>query len=268
MAKKKPFKRVLIIADKHCGHRVGLTPPDYQWNPESDKKWFSSAAKVQKGIWDWYCETIEKLKPIHRIIVNGDSIDGKGERSGSTEQITTDRQVQTDMAAECIRKAGASKVVIIKGTPYHTGASEDWEETIAYKTDAVSCSLHEYVDINGLIFSCKHFVGRSTVSHGQATALLRTADWNTLWAAEYKNHPRANIFIRSHVHYYIAVDRARYLAIITPALQGFGSKFGVGKCENVVDIGMLHFDVYEDGSYKCEKHLAELECMAVAPLKL
>ena len=33
-------------------------------------------------MWGWYCNTLADLQPIDRLIVNGDAIDGKGERQG------------------------------------------------------------------------------------------------------------------------------------------------------------------------------------------
>ena len=263
-------KRVGFISDIHCGNIYGLTPEEWMWSVSSGNKKVAHAARVQKGIWEWYCREVDRLAPIEILVVNGDAIDGKGKQSGGTEQLTSDRKVQTDMAVRCIERANAKRVVIIKGTPYHTGKEEDWEEIIADRVNAEACSLHEYVKVNEkFIFSCRHYIGGSSVSHGQATPLLKSADWNKLWAAEYKEFPTANIFIRSHVHYYMGVDRATYSAFILPALQGFGSKFGVGKCENVVHVGLMYFDINADGRcVKWDKRLAKLNCLSVDTLSL
>jgi len=111
--------RVLVLSDLHCGHRAGLTPPQHQLNIAS--KW----GKLQKEVWDWFERTVENLKPITHCFVMGDIIDGKGDRSGGTEQITTDRNVQIEMACEALSLVQASVYTMVYGTPYHTGSGED-----------------------------------------------------------------------------------------------------------------------------------------------
>jgi hypothetical protein len=88
------MKRVLIMSDLHCGHRVGLTPPDWQYRPGVRSKW----RKIQQACWNWYANEIEEAGPFDVVIVNGDAIDGRGERSGGTELLTTDRHEQVEIA--------------------------------------------------------------------------------------------------------------------------------------------------------------------------
>ena len=51
---------------------------------------------------------VRDLQPVHLLLVGGDCIDGRGEKSGSTELITVNRNEQCQMAAECIRVWRAS----------------------------------------------------------------------------------------------------------------------------------------------------------------
>jgi hypothetical protein len=39
-------KRVIVIADMHCGHVAGLTPPSYQYNEVEDSLLFSLNTSV------------------------------------------------------------------------------------------------------------------------------------------------------------------------------------------------------------------------------
>ena len=123
-------KRALIISDLHCGHIVGLTPPGWQWKVKSDSPNIAKYGKIQGVLWNKYRKMISSLKPIDVLIVNGDAIDGKGKKSGSTEQITSDRQEQCLMATRCIQEIAAPKVYLTYGTGYHTGDDEDFENEI------------------------------------------------------------------------------------------------------------------------------------------
>jgi len=247
IAKPDGAKRVVVIADLHCGHRVGLTPPPWQQSHERAKKW----AAHQHDLWAYYSNACERLQPVDCVIVNGDCIDGKGYRSGGTELIVVDRNEQATMASHCIKRVHAPKAVIIRGTPYHVGEEEDYEDLVAASLEAdaeVKVGDHEWVDVNGCIFDVKHHIGRSTIPHGKATPILKDALWNLVYAAR-DEQEKANIIVRSHVHMFVAVQDFDVLALVTPGLQGYGSKYGQRRCSNTVDFGLVAFDVMEDGAW-------------------
>lgn len=234
-------KRLVVISDLHCGHLVGLTPKKYH------------TTNKQALIWNFYEEAIKKLQPIDIIVCNGDAIDGIGKKTGGTELITTDRNKQVDLALECIDLANAKKKFIIAGTGYHVGSGEDFEEILADKLNA-KFSGHEWLEINGKIFDFKHKVGSSTIPHGRHTAIAKEAMWNKLWHLD-DGAPLSDVLIRSHVHFFKYAGDKKNLYITTPALQVFGSKYGVRQCSGIVDIGFISFDIYEDGTYDFNPHL-------------
>ena len=83
-------KRVVVISDLHCGSKVGLVHPAYR--PPVDTYAFpgeTDLLETQTVLWNFYVTSIDALQPIHALIVNGDAIDGRGERSGGTELITS-----------------------------------------------------------------------------------------------------------------------------------------------------------------------------------
>jgi len=235
-------KKVLVISDMHCGHRTGLTPPKYQ-ALYPDKKF----VKLEKNLWKEFTRMVDKQKPVDILIVNGDSIDGKGPRSGGTELITTDRNVQCDMAAEVINYIDAKKKFLLVGTGYHTGQKEDWERQVADKVGAEVFEDHAWFDINGIIFDVKHHIGNTSVPYSQGTQISKDRLWNLLWA-EYDEQPKSNVIIRSHIHRFFYCGEDSWLGVITPALQGAGTKFGARKRSNTVHFGIVFFNVGEDGS--------------------
>lgn len=222
-------KRIVVIGDSHCGHESGLTPPKWQ------------NADHQAEIWDWFVTTTKALKP-DVLFVLGDMIDGKGKRSGGTELITTDRLVQVEMATEVISVVGCPEITMVFGTPYHTGDEEDYETLIAKAVGAYIVG-HAFPICNGIQFDLKHKIGGSTIPHGRSTPLQKALLWNKMWHDHNKEQPNADIIIRGHVHYHEYTGNSQGLAMTCPALQGWGSKFGVRQCEGIVDTGLLWFDI-------------------------
>lgn len=259
------MKRLVVIGDLHCGHRAGLTPPGWQYQENEQEPERANFGRIQRAIWDFYAKTIEALKPIDILVVNGDAIDGKGERSGGTEQLEADRIKQVEIAAECIGHAQAKAVIIIYGTGYHVGKEEDFERILGDRVNAQKVGGHEWLDVNGVIFDFKHFVSSSVIPHGRFTSMARDALWNKLWAAD-EMQPNADVVIRSHVHYHRFAGEPGTLMMTTPALQGFGSKFGVRMCSGRVDIGLVSFDVQSREDWTWRGHLLKASFLAVKPL--
>lgn len=247
------MKRVVIISDTHCGHRAGLTPPGWWYPQDSGNRERDSNAIQQRQIWAWFKDTVEKLGKVHALFVNGDVVDGKGERSGGTEQLEPDRIKQCDMAVEIINMFHADEIVMTHGTPYHTGKDEDFESIVAGR---VGATIHGHVwpVINGLTFDLKHKVGGSTIPHGRYTALARDQLWNELWAVR-DGQPMADILIRSHVHYCAWIGSPGKLGLTTPALQGWGSKYGTRQCSGLIDVGFVSFDIGSQEVYSWKRHL-------------
>ncbi|EHJ49523.1 hypothetical protein DFW101_3527 [Solidesulfovibrio carbinoliphilus subsp. oakridgensis] len=251
------MKRVVAMGDIHAGHFAGLTPPAWQYRAGMGPDYMQARGAMQRECWSWYERTIAALQPVDVLLVNGDMIDGKGSRSGGTELVTSDLRAQADIAAACIREVKAGRIVCTHGTPYHVSADgEDMEEIVADKVGA-SIGGHEWVDVNGCVFDAKHKVGSSQVPHGRHTAMARERLWNQLWA-EQDGAPKANVILRSHVHYFAFNGDADYLAMTLPALQGMGSKFGSRQCSGLVHYGLVHFDVADNGSYTWMPHILKI----------
>jgi len=228
-------KRILILSDLHCGASTGLTPINNKWQ-QSD---------LSATLFNLYQQWIDELGPFDIAIVNGDAIDGTGDRSGGTEQITTDRLEQCDIAIECLKATNAKQIHLIAGTPYHTGNAEDFEKVIA---DKLGGQFHSrgFFNINGREFNLKHKIGASSVPHGRLTPLAREILQNREWHLE-GTEPLADVLIRSHVHYYEQIHHSGTLGFITSGLQGLGNKYGSRQCSGVVNFGVLAINVPNSG---------------------
>jgi hypothetical protein len=247
-------KRAVVISDPHCGHQVGLTHPDFDARPQNSRSDAYRLWKLRRACWNFVSDKAAELQPIDLLIVNGDCIDGKGDKSGATELITADRDEQCDMAVAAIEQFNAGAIVMSYGTAYHTGVREDHENKIAKQVKALKIGSHDWVDVNGLIFDYRHHVGSSVIPHGRHTAIARERLWAVLWA-ERGEYPRSDVLIRSHVHYHAYCGGDDWLAMTTPALQAYGSKFGARRASGVVDYGFVSFDVVNRESYSWRNHI-------------
>jgi len=231
------FKRLLVLSDLHCGHKAGLAPPE--WHRSK-----SAFYKQQAEMWSFFQERTEKHKPYDICVINGDALDGKGKKSGGSELLTADRDEQALMAYECIKISEAKEYHMTTGTAYHTGAFEDFEKITARKLKA-TIQGQLFLDVNGTIIDFRHQVGASSIPHGANTPLSKAKLWNMVWN-NYGGQPNADITIRSHTHRFVYNGDNKYLNIITPALQGFGSKFGERICSGIIHIGFIYIDIYKD----------------------
>ena len=63
-------KRIVMIGDPHCGHRAGLTPPNWRFREGSSEHVWQKFTKVQRESWSRYAKIIKALRPITCLVVN------------------------------------------------------------------------------------------------------------------------------------------------------------------------------------------------------
>ena len=241
-------KRVLILSDLHCGHKTGLLPPG-QHRPHSDDK----LDQVGIELWKQFVGIIEPLKPFDVVIANGDLIDG---RENSGELIQGDRNFQADLATACLQETECKHFAIIKGTPFHVGKAEQFEGRVADNLNAKSFGAHEYIEINGLVFDCKHKVGSSAVPHGPYTPIAKERLWSVLWGD--KGQPNSKVIIRSHTHKFNFCGDFDWLGMTTPGLQGT-SEYGVTQVSRTIDWGVVYFDIWSKDQWNWKPVALELD---------
>ena len=231
-------KRGLVISDLHSGHFLGLMPSRYDFETQFNQELF----KLRQYSRRWVYRTAKKYGPYDFMIMNGDCIDGRGEKSGGTELFTTDRLVQCKMAIDVINKFDVPKVFMSYGTGYHAGLLEDYENIIADGVGAKKIGGEDNLSVNGCIINYRHHIGRSAIPHGRHTAIARERLWNLIWA-ERDEYPKANIILRSHVHYHVGDFGPGWLAMITPGLQLYGGKYGSRLVSGDIHFGITILDI-------------------------
>ena len=251
------FRRLIFIQDTHCGHWTGLTAPQFQTEamPFND---------FRKESWLWFNNVAELMKPFDYAVYNGDMIDGKQSKSGGLELLTTDRFEQVRMAVAFHEKINPVKSIVIRGSKYHVGKEENFEEDFA---DRIGAKVYNRFlgDIGGKIFDIRHKIGRSAIPHGRMTPLSRQALWSRL--REERTGIKADVIVRAHVHYHVYLEESGVIAFTTPALQG-ASDFGAMECDGEVDYGLIILDVYNDGRILKHTFLPKFESMKTEAVEI
>lgn len=267
-------KRVVIFSDTHCGSVFGLLPPDFLDSHEHE----ISQNPGQRYLWEcWldFAARVKKFKP-DVIVANGDLVDGK-QRMQEAEELILNLPLDQEEAAvqtcRILRNACPSaQWFFVAGTEYHDGRTARSLENVASRLEAVKypgvgsgrlCREVLDLDIDGAILNVAHHISGGGGIY-RATALDREAIWSALAGKEGKS-PKADILVRSHVHYFAHVEHASKHAFNCPCWElqtRFMRKRSVYKM--LPDIGGLFLTI--DGEAKkagddpcvCQKVLYKL----------
>lgn len=243
------MKRLAILSDLHCGSIWGLSSPEYIGGG-------TRAECIRQEMWNAFHETVKMFKPFYAVILNGDLIDGKNDKSGGQELISTKMKDQIDIAKKCIDILECDNLYFTSGTPYHVGEDENFEEILAQNYNKqVEKTLD--LDIDGWIINARHHIGRSAIPHGRFTPSARTQLWNALMA-DTGNYPKADIIIRSHVHYYTQSRYSKKIMITTPCLQAPFTIYG-DRCEGIVNLGWMYIDIEPKENEKYIRQLPSVQ---------
>lgn len=259
---RKRALRVLLFGDFHCGHEVGLTPPEY--NPVYGLRSLQRKSDYRGHMWNLFAGGISKYGPFDVAVADGDLIDGRGERIGANEEVFVDRHVQVAMATRIIQSVRAKENYILRGTDYHVGPYENFEDLVGEQVGAKRVGDILRLSVNGLIFNVRHHIGGSQVPHGRATALLRDWLWDVLWASQ-QNFDKSDVIIRAHVHYALAISQPGIVVMTIPALQGYGTRYGERRLSGLIHYGFTVFDIVnkENFTWKTETYPFPVPPMSV-----
>lgn len=248
---------VVVYADIHGGHIVGLTPP--KWFKRSSK----SLVKYESRLWREHKGLVKDLPKIDHMIINGDVVDGKQPKNKGGELITPVIAEQCQIAVASIIMPEARTIDVVRGTRYHVGTSDNYEDQIlpllnkeGYKDRELGITDHGYYEIGGVVIDVKHKIGNAQLPHTKGTPLGREKLQNLLWH-EHGEVPLAKIIVRSHVHNYHRLSGwngrvGEWHSFTTPALQGLGGSYGVRECSQTIDWGVVLIEITPKGNVNIE----------------
>lgn len=235
------MKKIIILSDTHSGHKMALTPPEYQTRDRDIEK-------IVSPFWDWF---VRNKKDHYDIMLHlGDAIEGDDHKDAGF-LLEPDLNKQIDIASAVIKSCNADKHYFCMGTPYHTATgSMDIDPHIARRFGDHGISWRRRIEIEGVKIDMSHTVGKTSTPVGGDIQLRKTMIWNQLDAA-LNGAEAADVIMRGHVHEYRTVGNVRQTAFSCPALKignadydryprrMSGGYYDVGFIEMTVDSGKV-----------------------------
>lgn len=246
-------QKVVVINDMHCGNRFGLTPP-YKQNQLIPTKEVETPADIiqnnigilQREMWGFFEEGAALHQYPDILVVNGDAIDGRGDRGKNFDTLETNRQIQCEMAYRAIKLFKPKKIYMTKGTPSHVGEGIDFENFILkHEKNFMGIEDKLFLKVNDVMFMFKHHSNNSSTPYGKHTPIAKAALWNELRAL-HEREPRADIIMLAHTHCYMGIFDTYKKAMTAPALQAEGVQYA-RKLDGECHFGFLTFNVPAKG---------------------
>lgn len=250
----------VIISDTHCGATSGLTAPGFMQDDLAD---------IQVPFWDWFTEQIAEYGRFDFLLGLGDFTDGEGKK-GTMDTAFSDIRKQARCAAAVLEATGVpnNRMYLVRGTPFHSAGSSEYEDTIADLLPGSSIANVQRLDIEGWKIHTRHVAGRSDIPYGQGTPLYK--EMARLEAEAFRaDRDAPDILIRGHVHYSAHVGKHGRLAISAPCLQlpfsqtngrrytaweydvGFGVITLEREREPVYQPVLMNLQIVKDEDYQC-----------------
>lgn len=223
--------RVLVVSDLHCGSIFGLLPPDFITFDGTTKE-LNAGQKYLWDCWQNFCVRAQLYRPTH-VIVNGDVVDGDQRKNKGSELSLISMDDQCSAAKQTLwhlrrHLPDATKFYFTQGTPYHVGEWNVCEEHIAMDLNAEKyesvgtgnyCREVLWLDLDGIVLEAAHHIATS-VGFYRLTALDREGIFSALNGKDNsKGMPRADLLIRSHVHYFGGAEHESKQIITTPCWE-------------------------------------------------
>lgn len=240
------MKRILALGDTHCGNLLGLTPPGWLC---------AESPPTQAPMWAWYLEQVKAIGPVDVLVVNGDAVDGEGKKE-TLGHLTTDIDKQVDIAAACLEPIKAKRTFLTFGTGFHVVGASNYERRLAERLGAPIADT-TLLETEGMRFNFRHVAGRSDIPYGQGTQLYKEVVRDMLQSV-IEEYPCADVVVRSHVHYYLRIERSTRNAVSLPCFQVPESVFARGLRTMYYDIGLVLFTV-DKGRVTVEPRLMPLK---------
>ena len=261
-----PF-RILVISDLHVGSTTAVCSP----KPIiSDQNTYHVPNEVQRVLFKAWKDMIKEATRqggIDLLVINGECVDGANVKQVGQQSWSTNVDDQMNDAKKLIDMIPYKQVMILRGSNYHDQIdATNIEEIMASKLRDVlpykayggegKTDYFAYVEIHGKIFNFTHHIGFSRQETNRANAMARE-----MKAMHFQHDTlgRADVFIRSHVHYLVHVEFSNTHGVITPCWKYPDAHlFRGGLAGTTPDIGAVWFDVFKNGDIDFDKFIADV----------
>ena len=242
------MKSLVVLSDLHVGSNFAVMPRK-TFCSEGDR-WVTPNT-LQEDLIGLYEGLVEEWKAPDILVLNGDLMDGKGQKNFGNTVWSGNFDDQIEACETLVDMWGAKKIYVVRGSEYHMSRQGDpAEEALAKRVGAepIGSTLSAYelfLKVEGVTFHFAHHLASTRVFQYRATALAREIAMGLLNAS---HKHKTDVVVRSHVHYAWETGSPNHLGFTTPAWQvqtPYMSKLSPSGA--IPDIGGLRFTVDGDG---------------------
>jgi hypothetical protein len=263
---QNPFT-VVGVADLHCGSQTSICLPK-----NAQGSGLYEASKAQLALYEGWRQLSQDWHEPDVLVVDGDAIEGKARKESGAGTWTTSLIEQCVCASALIGMFKPKAIYIIRGSGYHVDSNGDsFEEVMAGlmirgheepgipKMPVKRCGEHGHLSADELFLRVRgattfHFAHQlPTGTSWYRTTPLAKEMALALYNASHKY--KANITVRAHCHFHVAVEFTSQKGYILPCWQ-WQTPYMLRKSAWMVpDIGALRWTLDEGGpdNVKVEK---------------
>ncbi len=249
------MKSLLVLSDIHCGHRLAVSPLSFTDSQDATYK----ANKVPRALFEAWSEVVKSWPKPDILVVNGEPIDGQQPKDKGVEAWTTNYLDQIDASVQLVKMFGAKKIIVTRGSNYHVEQGGVSIEEIfgqrvgAEKVDGRFVSPELFLDVEDITMNFAHHVAGS-FSGWVYRSTPAAKEMMLLTLIQERKWP-FDVLVRSHNHYFWAVQSTSKMAVLTPCWQ-LQNWFALRKTTagTVPDIGAVRF-LIDDDTFQLEKKI-------------
>lgn len=209
--------KILTLSDLHIGGFRSIWPEGGSIEVEPGERQTWQLTRGQEYLWECWQHLLTSIpRSLDGIIINGDVIQGHRD-PWSTKLCATSFNDQIQAATELLTPLAkrTKKIFLTAGTKYHNIEYGDAEQLIARNLHAKHLPWLN-LKVGNRLINAVH--GHATGFIYRTTMLEREAFFSLLANAAHQT-PKANIVIRSHVHFYAEYRSGEMVAFFTPCWQ-------------------------------------------------
>jgi len=256
-------KSILIVSDIHNGSSTAICTPE----PDiAELETTHRPNKLQQALYNGWQKCIDEIEQKPTLLfVNGEPCDGGNKKQLGMQSWTTNLNDQLNDAEKLLRMIPYEKIMFTRGSNYHvTQDGTNFEEIIAQRMNAEPYKAYGgkgYTDYYALIemygkhFNFTHHVGFNKWAAYRTTALAREMAGMVF---ERDKMGKADVIVRSHVHYFVHIEFVHQHGFTTPAWKFPDAHlFRGGTAGTTPDIGMVEIIIEPNGYIEIIKHIDE-----------
>jgi hypothetical protein len=247
-------KRILILADIHCGSTVAPWPKN-QRLPDGGLAVPNRYQQYLNKCWAQMLKDAEAEKP-DVLVLLGDVVQGVNSRD--SQLTATKWGTQTQAAYKLLEPLThiIPTIYQLRGTEWHEGRGSEHVDSLAIALKAKPHPRTEsptwrrlYLEMGSHLLDFMHHVSTTSIRQYSATAVLRDALNHKLELyTKYKGtFPPLGACIRAHAHIWVGVQSDGIWGVRCPAFQ-FGTAFTDAKTNAMMsDIGYVIIEAGKRG---------------------